>query len=241
MTLPAPDNNLLRRLKPADRAFVLPRLSPLQVVAGETLYEPGDSVGFVHFPHGAALISFMVSFENGNSVECALIGREGAVGGIVSSGHLPAYTRTVVQYPGILWRMETTAMQAAKEDSPALSALFARYADCLLAQIFQSVACSAAHTIEQRTARWLLSAHDRTDDPHVPITQQRLADLLGVGRSYIGRVIAGLKADKAIDVSPGCVTITDIHRLERHACACTDAVRAHFDMVLKNVYPPEDD
>ena len=103
------------------------------------------------------------------------------------------------------------------------------------------MACSAAHTIEQRTARWLLSAHDRTDDPQVPITQQRLADLLGVGRSYIGRVIAGLKADKVIDVSPGCVTIKNVDRLERHACACTDAVRAHFDTVLKNVYPSADD
>jgi hypothetical protein len=237
---PAPDNNLLRRLKPADRAFVVPRLSPISVVAGEVLYEPGDDVGYVHFPDGPALISFMVSFEDGNSVECALIGREGAVGGVVSSGHLPAYTRTVVQYPGTLWRMETRALQAAKEESAALSALFARYADCLLAQIFQSVACSAAHSIEQRTARWLLSAHDRTDDLQVPITQQRLADLLGVGRSYIGRVVAGLKENNVITVSHGCVTIVDFDRLQRYACTCTEAVRDHFDTVLRHVYPPDD-
>lgn len=241
VTTSLPGNNLLRCLNPGDRALVIPLLSPLEVVAGEVLYEPGDDVGFVHFPEGPALISFMVSFEDGNSVECALIGREGAVGGIVSSGHLPAYTRTVVQYAGTLWRMETNALQAAKDESAAIATLFTRYADCLLAEIFQSVACSAAHSIEQRTARWLLSAHDRTDDRRVPITQQRLADLLGVGRSYIGRVMAGLKDDKAIDVSPGCVTIVDIARLKRQACTCTDAVRSHFDAVLRHVYPPGDD
>ena len=234
-----PLNNLLGLLKPADRIIVLPSLAPITVIAGEVLYEPGDDVRFVHFPDGPALISFMVGFEDGNSVECALIGREGAVGGIVSHGQLPAYTRTVVQYPGTLWRMDTKVLQAAKDQSPALEVLFARYADCLLAQIFQSVACSAAHTIAQRTARWLLSAQDRTDDVEVPITQQRLADLLGVGRSYIGRVIADLKSDRAIDVSPGRVTIADRRRLDRHACTCTDAVRAHFDTVLSNVYPPD--
>jgi CRP-like cAMP-binding protein len=152
---------------------------------------------------------------------------------------LPAYTRTVVQYPGTLWRMDTNTLQAAKDESAPLSRLFTRYADCLLAQIFQSVACGSAHSVEQRTARWLLSAQDRTGDERVPITQQRLADLLGVGRSYIARVIIGLKEAKAIDVSPGCVRIIDRKRLDRHACNCTDAVRAHFDKVLRHVYPPD--
>lgn len=239
MNFALPDNNLLRLLKPVDRALLLPGLSIINVTAGEVLYEPGDDVSLVYFPEGPTLVSFMVSFENGNSVECALIGREGAVGGIVSCGHLPAYTRTVVQYPGTLWRMQTLDLQAAKDESAPLSRLFARYADCLLAQIFQSVACSAAHSIEQRTARWLLSAQDRTGDIRVPITQQRLADLLGVGRSYIARVITGLKAEKAIEVSPGCVRIVNRERLAGHACACTDAVRAHFDKVLHQVYPPD--
>lgn len=234
-----PDNNLLRLLRPADRELLLPKLAPIVVSAGEVLYEPGDDVSFVHFPDGPALVSFMVAFEDGNSVECALIGREGAVGGIVSQGQLPAYTRTVVQYPGVLWRMDTRDLQAGKERSVPLRNLFARYADCLLAQIFQSVACSAAHSVEARTARWLLSAQDRTGDERVPITQQRLAELLGVGRSYISRVVTGLKEDGAIQVSLGCVRIVDRDRLDRHSCQCTDAVRGHFDTVLKSVYPPD--
>ncbi|WP_439534025.1 Crp/Fnr family transcriptional regulator [Polymorphobacter sp.] len=238
MTREIPENGLLRLLKPADRDLLLPGLQPIPVAAGDVLYEPGDDVGFVYFPGGPALVSFMVAFEDGNSVECALIGREGAVGGIVSRGELPAYSRTVVQYPGTLWRTSTRTLQAAKEVSPALDGLFARYADCLLAQIFQSVACGAAHSVEQRTARWLLSAQDRTGDDAVPITQQRLGDLLGVGRSYVSRVVSHLKDDRAIAVSAGSVEILDRHRLECHACRCTDAVRTHFDRVLSGVYPP---
>lgn len=234
-----PHNNLLRFLKPPDQALLVRHLEPLRVAAGEILYEPGDDVDHVHFPEGPALISFMVAFEDGNSVECALIGREGAVGGIVSQGHLPAYTRSVVQYPGTLWRMETRQLQAIKEESPALDQLFTHYADCLLSQIFQSVACSAAHSIEQRTARWLLSAHDRTGDLAIPITQQRLAELLGVGRSYVSRVLAGLKSDNALKVSLGCIQILDRRRLDRHSCNCTRSVRAHFDKVLAQVYPPD--
>lgn len=239
MTSDAPDSNLLQILKPADRALLFDKLQQINVAAGDVLYEPGDDVKYVHFPEGPTLISFMVAFEDGNSAECALIGREGAVGGIVSRGHLPAYSRTVVQYPGTLLRMDTSHLQAAKEQSPALDALFARYADCLLAQIFQSVACSAAHSIEQRTARWLLSAQDRTGDDKVPITQQRLADLMGVGRSYISRVMTGLKAAGAITVAQGQVTIADRPRLDGHACTCNEAVRSHFDRVLRKVYPPD--
>ncbi len=234
-------NNLLAVLKPADFKLVSVHLTALDVVAGDVLYEPGDDVRYVHFPTGPALLSFMVVFEEGNSVETALIGREGAVGGIVSQGQLPAYARTVVQYPGTLLKMETRRLETLKAESASLGHLFARYADCVVAQIFQSVACSAAHSVEQRTARWLLAAHDRTDHPTIPITQDRLALLLGVGRSYVSRVVSNLKAAGAIRTAPGQITISDRAQLDCHACNCTAAIRAHFDRVLRHVYPPEAD
>ncbi len=232
-------NNLLSVLRRTDLALLQPSLAPLSVAAGDVLYEPGDDVKFVHFPTGAALVSFLVVLEEGTSVETALIGREGAIGGIVSQGRLPAYARTVVQYPGTLLRMRTGDLEIAKAKSPSLEGLFARYADCVLAQIFQSVACSAAHSIEQRTARWLLAAYDRTEDPVIPVTQDRLAETLGVGRSYVSRVVANLKAGGAIVVAPGRVGIADKQRLDAHACACTRSIRSHFGKVLSNVYPPE--
>jgi len=237
VTQPPAENALLQALEAADLALLAPHLEPIEVQAGEILYEPGEDVRFVHFPTGPVLLSFMVVFEEGASVETALIGREGALGGIVSQGNLPAYARTQVQYPGTLLRMRTTVLEVAKAKSRTLDNLFARYADCLLAQIFQSVACSATHGVEARTARWLLSAQDRTGDPLVPVTQERLAAMLGVGRSYVSRVISDLKAADAIDVRPGRITIIDRKGLEHRGCHCTAAVRAHFDEVLRGVYP----
>lgn len=232
-------NSLLDLLRPADFRLISASLAPVTVAAGDILYEPGDDVRFVHFPTGPALLSFLVMLEGGSSVETALIGREGALGGIVSQGHLPAYASSVVQYPGTLLRMETRLLEAAKAQSTSLGYLFSRYADCLVAQIFQSVACGAAHSVEQRTARWLLAAQDRTEQPVIPVTQERLSQLLGVGRSYVSRVVSALKAEGAIAVGLGRIRITDRDQLERHACTCTAAVRHHFDQVLKNVYPPE--
>jgi biotin operon repressor len=232
-------NRLLERLRAADRALIEPHLVRLGMAAGDILYEPGDDVRFVHFPVGPTLVSFLVLFEGGGSAETALIGCEGAIGGIVSRGRLPAFARSIVQYPGDLLRLETAKLDAAKAQSPSLAQLFARYADCLLAQIFQSAACSAAHSIEQRTARWLLAAQDRTGLADVPVTQERLSALLGVGRSYVSRVIAQLKAGGAIEVRRGAIRIADRERLTRASCGCTDAVRAHFEEVLAGVYPAE--
>src|SRR5205085_7400606 len=117
-----------------------------------------DVVRQVYFPCGSSMISYLVVLEDGRAIETALIGREGAAGGIVSQGHLPAYARAEVQFPGTFIRIDLARLEDAKARSAALRNLFARYADCLVAQVFQAVACNAAHTIEQRTARWLIAA-----------------------------------------------------------------------------------
>ena len=114
------------------------------------LYSPGDDVETVHFPCGPSLASYMVPNEDGRDVETILIGREGAVGGIVSQGFLPAYTRIMVKFAGPFVRLPVGKLDAAKAKSRTLSNIFARYADCMLAQVFQSTACNAIHSIEQR-------------------------------------------------------------------------------------------
>ena len=105
----------------------------------------------------------MVTNEDGRDVETILVGREGAVGGIVSEGYLPAYTRIIVKFGGPFVRLGVGKLDAAKTDPRTLRNVFARYADCMLAQIFQSTACNAIHSIEQRTAKWIVSAMERTD------------------------------------------------------------------------------
>lgn len=234
-------NNLLRALRPADAAILDPFLEPWIGTRGQVIYEPGDSVRTVYFPCGPSMISYLVVLSSGLSVETALIGREGAVGGIVSNGRLPAFARAEVQFGGPFLRMEIADLDDAKQRSATLENLFARYADCLTAQVFQSVACNAAHSIEQRTAKWLVAAIDRTGGPNIPLTQEQLAMMLGVGRSYISRVLRSLKQRRIIGIKRGALEILDIGGLRTMACECNESVREHFDEVLSGVYPTDDE
>ncbi len=233
----ASENNLLQALRSQDLELLKPHLRPIHVDAGQILYEPGDIVNYAYFPCGSTLASFVVPLADARAVETALIGREGAVGGIVSEGHLPAYCRAVVQFPGEMLRIESTMLERAKSSSVSLRLFFSRYSDALLAQVFQAVACNATHTIEQRTSKWLLSALDRTDNLTIPLTQDQLAGMLGVGRSYVARVLSIMKAQGTLETARGKLRVHKKNDLEKMACNCNDLVRKHFDEVLKGVYP----
>jgi hypothetical protein len=236
-----PYNNLLRRLNADDYALIAPHLSLEETEANDLLYSPGDNVGVVHFPCGASLATFLVTNEDGRDVETILVGREGAVGGIVSQGFLPAYTRINVKFGGLFARLPIGRLDAAKTESKTLRNVFTRYADCMLAQIFQSTACNAIHSIEQRTAKWIISAIERTEAADaVPLTHEQLATLLGVGRSYASRVIQTFKAEGILQTRRGAILVCDRERLAARACLCNEQVKSHFEEVLRGVYPTEE-
>src|SRR5579871_1211290 len=236
-----PNNNLLRRLSASDFALIAPHLSQDESAADALLYNPGDDVDTVYFPCGASLASYLVANEDGRDVETILVGREGAVGGIVSLGYLPAYTRITVKFGGPFARLPIAKLDAAKTASVSLRNVFARYADCLLAQMFQSTACNAIHSIEQRTAKWIISAMERTDgNTVVPLTHEQLATLLGVGRSYTSRVIQTFKAEGILDTRRGAILVRNREALAARACACNESVKGHFEEVLSGVYPTEE-
>jgi len=233
-----PYNNLLRRLDRADFALVEPYLTLHNAAASELLYNPGDDVDTVHFPCGPALATYLVSNEDGRDVETILVGREGAVGGIVSQGFLPAYTRVVVKFGGTFVKLPMVRLQAAKLKSLTLRNVFARYADCMMAQMFQSTACNAIHSIEQRTAKWIVSAMERTDgEDAVPLTHEQLATLLWVGRSYASRVLQTLKVEGILETRRGTILVRDRAALQARACLCNESVKNHFEEVLRGVYP----
>jgi DNA-binding transcriptional regulator YhcF (GntR family) len=236
-----PYNNLLRRLNSSDYALIAPHLAQEAAAGGDLLYNPGDDVEVVHFPCGPSLASYLVTNEDGRDVETILVGREGAVGGIVSEGFLPAYTRIMVKFGGPFVRLRIGRLEAAKTRSSTLRNVFARYADCMLAQMFQSTACNAIHTIEQRTAKWIVSAMERTDgDATVPLTHEQLATLLGVGRSYTSRVMQTFKAEGILETRRGSILVRNAEALQQRACLCNESVKSHFEEVLRGVYPTEE-
>jgi hypothetical protein len=233
-------NHLLRALRPKDLAMIEPSLERWDGTAGSLLYEPGDEVRFVYFPCGPSLVSLIIVLEDGHTVETALIGREGAIGGIVRQGPLLAYARVVVQSPGPFLRLAMADLGKFETKLPSLRHLFARYAECMLAQVLQSVACNTAHTIEQRTVRWLLTAIDRIGDRDIPLTQDQLASTMGVGRTYISRVIQSLKGRGMLETRRGGIRVRDLKRLRKLSCGCNIMLRRHFDQMLAGVYPGDD-
>jgi hypothetical protein len=232
-----PFNNLLAMLRDSDYALISAHLREELPSANDLLYNPGDNVDVVHFPCGPSLVSYLVSNEDGRDVETILVGREGAVGGIVSFGNLPAYCRIIVKFGGAFMRLRVSQLEEAKGKSPTLRNLFGRYADCLLSQVFQSTACNAIHSIEQRTAKWIISAMERTGTDSVPLTHEQLASMLGVGRSYTSRVIQIFKAEGILETRRGSVVVRDHDALAARSCSCNNSVKAHFDSVLRGVYP----
>ncbi len=230
------DSDLLGALKDNDIALLLPHFKLRNVENGQVLCEPGDKVEYAYFPCGPTLISFRVFLEDDRGVEAVIIGREGAAGGIVSQGHLPAFCQFLVQSPGTVLYISCDDLERAKQKSQTLTHFFARYADCLLAQMFQAVACNATHTVEQRAAKWLTAAHERTGEDVLPLTQDNLATLLGVGRSYVAKVMSGLKSNGAVEISRGKLTLRDTRKLKKLSCSCDDLVRNHFADVLPGSY-----
>jgi CRP-like cAMP-binding protein len=230
-------SNLLRALRARDRALLEPHMTECSFSAGQTICEPGEVVRFAYFPSDAALAVFLVQMENGEVVETTMVGKEGALGGIVSHGHIPAYARSCVMHDGIFYRIDSDDLERIKEESPQIRNLFARYADCMMAQVFQSIACNASHTIEQRAAKWLCAALDRTGESEIAMTQEQLASMMGIGRSYASRVVQRFKADQLVQTRRGGLKVLDGPGLRGRACSCNELVKHHFDVVLKGVYP----
>ena len=224
-------NRLLSTL-PADlRGSIGERLTLIDLEAGQTVLQRGIDVVSSIFPFGSTMISLNIDLDDGRSVEVASIGREGAVGGIVSCGHAPAFSRAVVTVAGPAVRLPMAVIEQAKTESGHLRNLFCRYADYLLAQIMQTVACNSFHPIEARAARWLLTAQDRAGD-RIELTQEALAGLLGVQRTTINAVARELQERRLITTRRGTIEVLDRAGLKAMSCECYDRVEQFFGDIV---------
>ena len=227
-----PQNDLLRQLTPRDFELLAPHLQPVELEASYILHHAGDDVAAIHFPCGPTLVSFAVPVEDDREVESLLVGREGTVG--IAAGRNPslAYSRIVVKLGGTLVRLPLRALEQAQQRSATLHEILSRYADCQFAQLLQTAACNAAHSIEQRAAKWIISTQERIGRAEIPLTHEQLAGMLGVSRSYASRVIQMFKASRILATRRGAILILDAAALDARACCCNDWVRKHFDEVL---------
>ena len=220
-------NRLLATFPPELRQTVRDQVEIIRLETGDTVLSKGAAVQSSVFPFGTTMISMIIDLADGRSVEVASIGKEGAVGGIVSCGHAPAFARAEATVPGFAARVPMKVIEDAKAGSGHLRNLFCRYSDFLLAQIMQSVACNSFHPIEKRAARWLLTAQDR-GGAHLVLTQEALAGLLGVQRTTINAVARQLADEGLITTRRGTISVQDRAGLERAACECHDRVEGFF-------------
>lgn len=225
-------NRLLASLSEEERALFEPHMEIISLASGDAVLSAGGLTTLSLFPFNGLMVSLRRELTGGRSVEVAAIGREGAVGGIISCGQAPAFTDAIVQLPGCAATVPMKVLEDAKGKSAHIKNLFCRYSDALLAQVMQSVACNAFHPIEARAARWLLHARDRASSDRLELTQESLAGLLGVQRTTVNAVARVLQEQGLIAYRRGAIQVIDRAGLQRVSCDCYAAVEDHFHAVL---------
>ncbi|MDP9421448.1 MAG: Crp/Fnr family transcriptional regulator [Pseudomonadota bacterium] len=224
-------NRLLATFPSDLRQMLESKLQVIELDIGATVLRRGVDVAHTLFPFGTTMVSMVIDLDDGRSVEVTSIGREGAVGGIISCGHIPAFTRAEVIVAGPAAKVPMGLIEEAKGGSAHLRNLFCRYSDFLLAQIMQTVACNSFHPIEARAARWLLTAHDRGGN-RLELTQESLAGLLGVQRTTINAIARELQDEGLITTRRGIIEVHDRAGLERRSCECYNRVERFFSEIV---------
>jgi CRP-like cAMP-binding protein len=227
-------NRLLASLPAEDYGLIVPHLQQIDLERGRLLYDPGDEIETVYFPQDG-VISLMTLMENGAAIESATIGREGALGLMAAVAPRQSLSRAIVQTPAQAAKISAALLHDVWERSPAIRQLIDRHNEALFGHAIQSVACNALHAVEARFCRWLLTCHDRISSDTIALTQEFLADMLGVQRTTVTAVARSLQEKGVIRYRRGIVDIIDRGALEALACECYGAINRTYERLL----PPE--
>jgi len=233
MQRPAPllQNRLLDALPAGDLALVTPHLTQVELERGRLLYDPGDPIDHIYFPHDG-VISLMTLMESGAAIESATIGPEGALGLMAAVAPRQSLSRAIVQTPLRAARISADRLHEAWDKSPPLRDLVDRHSEALYGHAIQSVACNALHSVEARFCRWLLTCHDRISTDTVALTQEFLADMLGVQRTTVTAVARSLQEKGLIRYRRGVVDIVDRQGLQAMTCECYGVIRKTYKRLL---------
>ena len=217
------DNKLLASLPRGDFDRLLPHVSTISLQQGSVVIEAGDEVDQIYFPH-FGMLSLLAVLRDGKAIETATVGREGVVGAMAGLGLYKSLVRVVVQMPMACSKIPATHFRTIAATSDPLRNLSIRYNEVLLSQARVTAACNALHSIEARFCRWLLQCADRAASDTVPLTQEFLAEMLGVRRTSVTEVASKVQSAGAISYSRGIIKILDRAALMRLSCECYDTL-----------------
>src|ERR1700726_2088893 len=230
-----PSNRLLLGLPTRNLKQLMPELEQIRCQRGQVLMDADSSLHHVFFPD-SGVVSVVAVYADGSIIEMATIGREGCTGIQAIFGAKTSSVRLLVQIPGNATKMTRAAFTRAMESMPAFRSLMYAYVQAFLEQVMVSVACNGAHSLKERLARWLLMMRDRCDDDALQITQNLLAEMLGVQRPTITNAARELEHAGLIARGRRHVSILDRQGLMAASCECYQLVRARITFHLPKTY-----
>ena len=228
----SPDrNSLLAALPAADYERLLPHLDPVPLPLGRVLYEPGTKMAHVYFPV-TGIVSLLYVMENGSSAEIAVTGNEGLIGISLFMGGESTPSRAIVQSAGHGYRLGAQILKREFERGGELQHLLLRFTQALITQMAQTAVCNRHHTVEQQLCRWLLLSLDRLPSNELRMTQELIANMLGVRREGVTEAARRLQDAELIRYHRGQITVLDRPRLEQRVCECYAVVKRETDRLF---------
>jgi len=237
-TQTARQNHLLAALPGSDFERLAGDLELTPLELGEVLYESGSQQAHVYFPTNS-IVSLLYVMEDGSSAEIAVVGNEGLIGVSLFMGGETTPSRAVVQSAGHAYRLSGQVLKREFTRSMDFQHLLLRYTQALLTQMAQTAVCNRHHSVDQQLCRWLLLSLDRLASNELTMTQELIANMLGVRREGVTEAAGKLQHAGLIHYSRGKITVMDRPRLEQQCCECYRVVKREFDRLLPGVIPPE--
>jgi CRP-like cAMP-binding protein len=229
--MPHNNNLLLEALPQQERQAVKGVLKQTELKHHQVVFDVHDSVGEIYFPTNA-VISLVIPLSTGEVVETAMVGRDGVVAAAAALNGRVSLNRGVVQIGGDCLFCTVDALKALLQDHPAVRSLLGAHEQALFAQAQQSAACNATHVIESRLARWLLRAADLHGGHELPLTQEYIAEMLGVRRTSVTLIARTLQEAGMIQYTRGHIMLLDVRALQDTACECYQTVKLNYDALL---------
>jgi CRP-like cAMP-binding protein len=229
--MPHASNALLASLPPSDLDALRPHLRTVELPQGMVIVEVGEAIEHVHFPH-SGIVSLVVPLESGDTIESAMIGRESLVGASAGlNGEVSVY-KAVVQIAGAGSVMDTERFRGMADASVGFRATLFKQEQLILVQAQQSAACNATHTVEARLARWLLRCRDLQSSDDLQLTQEFIAQMMGVRRTSVSVVANTFQQAGYLRYSRGHIRILNLEGLQQATCECYGTVKSHADRLL---------